>query len=255
MMDEALDLRARELKDAGEPFALATVVRTLNATAAKPGAKALVRRDGGIDIGWIGGGCVRAAIGRAAREALADGRPRLISLRPEELLAADGVAAGEERDGAVFARNGCPSEGSMDIFIEPVAPKPVVVIFGASPVADALAELAPHLGYDVDRSGASTTAPTDVSGRFVVVATQGAGDLDALRAALAASADYRAFVGSRRKFSKLAERLVGVDPNVLAAVSAPAGLNISAITPEEIALSILAEITAQRRGAQRSESA
>ena len=86
---------------------------------------------------------------KAARDALADGRPRLVSIRPEDLLAELGVKPGENRDGVKFARNMCPSQGTMDIFVEPVLPRPALVVLGASPVAVALAEQARPLGYHV----------------------------------------------------------------------------------------------------------
>src|SRR5277367_1746860 len=111
-------------KSAGEPFALATVVRTVAATAAKAGAKAVILPDGTISEGWIGGGCARAAVLKAARDALADGVSRLVSVWPGDVLAEQGVAAGDERDGVRFAKNMCPSQGSMDIFVEPVLPLP-----------------------------------------------------------------------------------------------------------------------------------
>ncbi|MGL5011218.1 MAG: XdhC family protein, partial [Paracoccaceae bacterium] len=141
--------QAADLKAAGEPFALATVVRTVDLTAAKAGAKAVIRADGTISDGWIGGGCARGAVLRAAREALGDGQPRLISVSPEDVLAQQGVTAGEMRDGVRFARSMCPSRGTMDIFIEPVIPRPMLVICGASPVAQALAALAPQFDFAV----------------------------------------------------------------------------------------------------------
>ncbi len=250
------------LRAQGAPFAIATVVRTVDATSAKPGAKAIILPDGSIAEGWIGGGCARSAVGKAGAAAIAEGRPQFISLRPEELLAAEGVAPGEERHGVRFARNGCPSKGSMDVFVEPVLPQPRLVVFGAGPVAMALCDLAGR--FDLHRTLAAPgltegTAEVVQDGfaleaggagqRFVVVATQGKGDEAGLRAALASGAAYVAFVGSRRKFATLAARLAadGMGAEDLARVKAPAGLDIHAITPEEIALSILAEITALRR--------
>jgi xanthine dehydrogenase accessory factor len=257
-------LRAR-----GEPFALATVVRTVDATSAKPGAKAIVLADGMIADGWIGGGCARSAVAKAAAAALRTGQPQFISLRPEELLAAEGVAPGEERQGVRFARNGCPSRGSMDIFVEPVLPQPRLVVFGAGPVARELASLAGR--FNLHRTLAApglTSGEADVvqdgfvldaaaqGRRFIVVATQGKADEAGLRAALASGADYIAFVGSRRKFATLSDRLRadGIAPEALARVKAPAGLDIHAITPEEIALSILAEITLVRRDGGRGRA-
>jgi xanthine dehydrogenase accessory factor len=265
--ERRMQARIERLKSEGRAFALATVVRTLDATSAKPGAKALILDDGSIVEGWIGGGCARGAVGRAALQALAEGKPQFISLRPEDVLESQGLAAGEERDGVRFARNGCPSKGSMDIFVEPVLPQPRLTILGAGPVALALADLAGGFDFhrtlaapglagqalpavEVQRDGFVLEAGT---GGFVVVATQGRGDEAGLRAALAAPAQRVAFVGSRRKFATLAARLRadGVDAARLEAVKAPAGLDIHAITPEEIALSILAEIVSWRRAGLR----
>jgi xanthine dehydrogenase accessory factor len=269
---EVLDLVA-QMKAAEESFVLATVVRTVSVTAAKAGAKAIIRPDGSIVAGWIGGGCARGAVLRAAREALADGSPRMVSVQPENLLAELGVKPGENRDGVRFASNMCPSKGTMDIFVEPVLPHPSLVILGASPVALSLAAQARTLGYHV-----TLAAPaTDLAGkpdadrlidgfglgdlsaarRFVVVSTQGKGDEAALRAAVATEAAYHAFVGSRRKMASLRAKLLaeGIEAALLDSVKAPAGLDLGAITPEEIAMSILAEITLERRRGQRASPA
>ena len=265
---EVMDLIA-QMKAAEQAFVLATVVRTVSVTAAKAGAKAIIRPDGTIVAGWIGGGCARGAVLKAAREALADGEPRMVSVQPEDVLAELGVKPGENRGGIRFASNLCPSQGTMDIFVEPVLPHPSLVIFGASPVALSLATLARQLGYHVTLAApagdlvAVPEADRLVEGfvlgelnqarRFVVVSTQGKGDEAALRAAVATKAEYHAFVGSRRKMAALREKLVadGTAQDALARVKAPAGLDLGAITPEEIAMSILAEITVQRRRSQR----
>ena len=123
------------MKEEGQPFALATVVRTVAATAAKAGARAVILPDGTIVEGWIGGGCARAAVIKAARQALADGRVRLVSIQPADLLDQRGVAAGDELEGIAFATNWCPSQGTMDIFVEPVLPRPEIVICGSNPAA------------------------------------------------------------------------------------------------------------------------
>jgi xanthine dehydrogenase accessory factor len=265
---EVMDLVA-QMKAAERAFVLATVVRTVSVTAAKAGAKAIIAPDGSIVAGWIGGGCARGAVLKAAREALADGEPRMVSVQPEDLLAELGVKAGESRQGVRFAANFCPSQGTMDIFVEPVLPHPSLVIFGASPVAVSLAAQARTLGYHVTLAAPAADRPDTVEAdtlvdgfvlaelhqakRFVVVSTQGKGDEAALRAALAIDAAYQAFVGSRRKMAALGEKLAaqGVASSALAAVKAPAGLDLGAITPEEIAMSILAEITQLRRRGQR----
>lgn len=267
--DDVLDLAA-EKKARGEAFALATVVRTVSVTAAKAGAKAVIADDGSISGGWIGGGCARAAVVRAARSALSDGRARLVSIKPEDLLAESGTRAGEEVAGVTFAVNHCPSQGSMDIFVEPILPKPILFILGASPVAVALADLGARLGFAVtvaahagdraafgrvdrfvDGLGVDETAGRE---RYVVVATQGASDRAALETALRAGAASIAFVGSRRKAAALAEALLSsgaATAERISAIKSPAGLDIGAITSEEIALSIIAEIVAARRQGQR----
>jgi xanthine dehydrogenase accessory factor len=262
--------RAADLTDAGEAFVLATVVRTVSATAAKAGAKAIIRSDGTIVQGWIGGGCARGAVLKAARDAIADGKPRFVSVQPEDLLAEHGVSAGTEREGVRFARNMCPSKGTMDIFIEPVMPAPIVVILGSSPVAIALAKNAPGFGFQVtvcapaDEQPAFASVDARIEGfmietgeprdRFIVVSTQGRGDEAALRAALSVQAAYVAFVGSKAKAAALAAKVsnTGVGAQRLASLKAPAGLDIGAITPEEIALSIIAEIVQIRRQYQRN---
>ena len=265
---EVMDLVA-QLKAAEEAFVLATVVRTVSVTAAKAGAKAIIRPDGTIVAGWIGGGCARGAVLKAAQEALADGEPRMVSVQPENLLAELGVRPGENREGVRFASNMCPSKGTMDIFVEPVLPHPSLVILGGSPVALSLAAQARRLGYHVTVAAAradlveSPDADLVIDGlvlgklnqakRFVVVSTQGKGDEAALRAAIDTPAAYRAFVGSRRKMAALRAKLIGdgCDASAIDRVKAPAGLDLGAITPEEIAMSILAEITVERRRGQR----
>ncbi|WP_419247691.1 XdhC family protein [Roseibium aggregatum] len=254
------------------PYVLATVVRTISVTAAKAGAKAVIAADGTIAGGWIGGGCARGAVLKAAREALEDGETRLISIQPADLLAERGVAPGEEREGVRFAKNMCPSQGTMDIFIEPVLPRPNLVICGSSPVAIALAKQAPGIGFDV-----TVCAPAEdlsayrVANRridtydlsqlgnaenFVVVSTQGRGDLAALEGALKATTRHLGFVGSRRKIAALKEKLreKGFGETDLERIEGPAGLDLGAITPEEIALSILAELLLIRRKDQRQKN-
>jgi len=143
---DVLDL-ANDMKARGEAFALATVVRTVSVTAAKAGAKAVIRADGSISGGWIGGGCARGAVLKAARAAIADGQPRLVSIQPKDLLDELGVKPGEAREGIEFARNNCPSQGTMDVFVEPVLPKPHLIICGSSPVAIALADVSSRAGF------------------------------------------------------------------------------------------------------------
>jgi xanthine dehydrogenase accessory factor len=261
------------LKADGEAFAIATVVRTVAATAAKAGAKAVIRADGSISAGWIGGGCARAAVLNAARQALADGKARLVSVQPVDVLKDQGLRPGDARDGIQFARNMCPSHGTMDVFVEPILPRPALVVCGGSPVAVAVAELAARFGFAV-----TVAAPADDHGRFAgadammdgfdlaglspatafaVVATQGSGDEAALKAAVNGVSGYVAFVGSHRKAAAVRDALAagGVDAERLARVRAPAGLDIGAVTPEEIALSIVAEMVEVRRRGQTVRAA
>ena len=275
-MDRASDIldTISSKKSAGVPFALATVVRTVAATAAKAGAKAVILPDGTISEGWIGGGCARAAVLKAARDALLDGKSRLVSVQPPDALEGGGHKAGEEEGGVRFANNMCPSQGTMDIFIEPVLPRPDVVICGSSPVAVAIADLARRTGFavtvcapaaeqgafgDADRRIEGYALPVnEPAARYVVVSTQGRGDEAALSAALAVDADYVAFVGSRKKAQALKAALAerGVAAERLAKLKAPAGLDLGAITPDEIAIAILAEIVAvRRRGRARGSAA
>lgn len=260
------------LRGEAEPFALATVVRTISVTAAKAGAKAIIARDGSIVGGWIGGGCARSAVIKAAKGSIEDGKTRLISIQPEDLLAEIGVESGDHREGVQFAKNMCPSKGTMDIFVEPVLPRPSLAIFGSSPVAVALAQQAPSIGFDIticapaeDQSTFPDTGNLldgfDIplnsnSERYFIVSTQGRGDLAALEAALNADAKHIAFVGSRRKIASLKEKLgeKGIEKSVLSRLHGPAGLDLGAITPEEIALSILAELLMVRRMGQRGSN-
>jgi xanthine dehydrogenase accessory factor len=164
-----------------------------------------------------------------------------------------------------FATNMCPSQGTMDVFVEPVLPQPQIVVCGSSPVAVAIADFAKRAGFGVvvcapaAEQAAFTEAEQRIEGyalpveqrgaRYVVVSTQGRGDEAALSAALAVNADYIAFVGSRKKADALKRSLArrGIANERLEKLKAPAGLDLGAITPEEIAISIVAEIVALRR--------
>ena len=247
LLSDDLMKAAEQMRARSEPFAYATIVRTAGATAAKPGAKALIGADGTILRGFLGGGCTRGAVRRAALAALETGAPQFVSIAPEELLEERGVAAGTEEDGVTYALNGCPSRGTVDIFIEPSLPMPEVLVLGASPVAEAIARLAPQFNWTVTRE--ATVARSAPRFRASVVATQGQGDLDALTFALTDPADHIAFVGSARKFATLREKLIGIEPAIIDKVSAPAGLDIGAVTPEEIALTIMAELVQALRAA------
>ncbi len=249
---------ANGMKAKGESFAIATVVRTVAATAAKAGAKALIGANGAISGGWIGGGCARSAVLKAAAACLADGQPRLLSVQPEDVLTAQGVRSGDAKDGIQFAKNACPSKGTMDIFIEPYLPKPHLAIYGASPVAVALAEIASRMGFyisAVDDCLAEDLHLIDLPHpvNYIVIATQGAGDYAALTAAMNIECNYIALVASQKKAAVLTAKLKdsGISGNRLASLHAPAGLDLGAITPDEIAFSIVAELIKLRRRGHR----
>jgi xanthine dehydrogenase accessory factor len=243
--------------DGAAPYARATVVRTEGATAAKAGAKAIVTAEGEL-IGWLGGGCLRGAVVRAAQQAMKTGAPRLIRVRPKEQ-----VLSNRDSDGVELYPSSCPGKGSSEIFIEPVLPKPLMVIIGASYVAKALADLAPMLGFepvqmaalgsDAARSIAAPSQYPGTSRAFIVVATQGSGDYAALKAAMGTAAPYVAFVGSLAKSKAMRARLLedGTPESALGRLHAPAGLDIRSETPAEIAVAILAEIISLRRARGR----
>jgi xanthine dehydrogenase accessory factor len=256
--EDIIDCMAR-LKGEGQPFAIATVVRTQPATSAKVGAKAVITADGNT-AGWVGGGCVEGVVRSAAAQAMSDGQARLVRVQPAD--------AAPVADGAEEFKSICPSGGTAEVFVEPVLPRPSLIVAGASQTARALCDLGRRLGFAVTAAALTgdlgkmpevdlcldsfdlTMVPGAGAG-YVVVASQGKRDREALAAALASGAPFIAFVGSRRKAAKLKKELIdgGGDPARVNAIRSPAGLDIGAVTPEEIALSILAEIVQARRSA------
>ena len=247
-------------KDDNQPFVLATVVRTEDSTAGHPGDKAIICADGTV-IGWVGGGCALGAVKKAAAAALEDGQPRLIRVKPKDMLEGEAPVEGLE-----LHPSSCPSRGTTEVFIDPILQRPSLLIVGTSPVAKSLCGLAKPLGYAVTVAGAAEDLaafedadhridnldplPDDApSFHFVVVSTQGKRDRDSLIFGLSTGAGYVAFVASRRKAEKINGHLLeaGLDPERIAAVRSPAGLEIGAETPDEIALSIFADMVRERR--------
>ena len=242
------------LRATGDAFCVVTVLRTADATSAKAGAKAAVTCDGRI-LGHLGGACVQRAVRGAAEAALAEGRPRLIRVKPS-----DKVVAMTDPDGMETYTSGCPSGGTVDLLIEPYDHAPRLVILGESPIAAALAAHGTMAGFRVCVGGALDTpcttrfdpgniAALGVEPRdFVVVASQGSGDGAALRAALETPARGVSMVASRRKARVLKDRLIaaGMAQERVSRLKSPAGLDIGALDPHEIALSILAEIIGWR---------
>ncbi len=261
MFDQFLK-ETEELIAHGESFVTATVVRALPPTSGKPGDKAIIHADGRIS-GWIGGGCAQPVVVKEALKAQADGRPRLVRISPSD---------SNPEEGIVDYTMTCHSGGALDIYLEPVKPKPQIMILGRSPVAQILARLGSTIGYGVsvvssespkeDTAGTENIVADDfklpdgkiTSQTFVVVSTQGEGDEEALEQASNSDAVYVAFVASKTKAGKVLEFLKtrGVSQEKISRVRAPAGLNIGATSPEEIAVSILAEIVQIRANAAKS---
>jgi xanthine dehydrogenase accessory factor len=237
LLSLAAELRRRE-----EPFALAIVVRCERPTSAKPGAKALIRADGTV-TGWIGGACAEPVVVREAMAALRDGQPRLVSLVGES-----GRGAGRT-EGIREHPMTCHSGGTLEIYVEPHLPKPLLVLVGHGPVVEALAALGRAVEYTVAVVGAA--AGPNALDRLsltprasVVVASHGEVDEGMLERVLATSAGYVSLVASRKRAAAIVENLRrhGVSVERLGRLKAPAGLDIGAVTPTEIAVSILAEI-------------
>jgi xanthine dehydrogenase accessory factor len=254
--------RAAELTRRGESFVVAVVVRREPASSAQVGNTALVTESGEYH-GWLGGSCIHSTVVREAVAALRDAAPRLISLSPDP--------GADRRAGVTSFPMTCQSGGSVDIFLEPVLPAPRLLLFGVSPAAQALARLGKVMGYEVlvvdpdaDRSAfpdadriVAEFRPQDFADRpasqkkrlFAVVATLGQHDEEATLAAMAVDPAYLGVVASRKRFSQIRETLgeQGASSNALDRITNPAGLNIGARAPEEVALSILAEIVQVRR--------
>ena len=244
MADDLLAL-AYALSQRGEPFVLATVVRCERPTSAKPGAKAIVHADGSV-TGWIGGACAEPTVVREALAALRDGQPRFISLIGE------GGRSPGRTEGVLELTMTCHSGGTLEIYVEPVLPKPELVLVGHGPVLETLADLGKAAGFTVVSVGAdpeALAALTLTPRSYVVVATHGEADEDALARVLASAPAYVSLVASRKRAAVIAESLKrrGVGPERLGALKAPAGLDLGAVTPEEIAVSILAEVVQVRR--------
>lgn len=253
-MPEDLLTLAADLRRRGEPFALATVVRCERPTSAKPGAKALIRPDGRV-VGWVGGACAEPVVAREAQAALRDGQPRLV------VLVGDGGRDPARTEGMVHFPMTCHSGGTLEIYVEPFLPKALLVLVGHGPVIETLATLGETAGFAVSVLPGDTVAGAlrglslDPSAS-VVIATHGELDEEVLTRALATPAGYLSLVASRKRAATIVETLRhrGVPAAQLGRLKAPAGLDIGAVTPEEIAVSILAEII-QARHHRRAEPA
>ncbi|HJQ70809.1 MAG TPA: XdhC family protein [Blastocatellia bacterium] len=250
--DQAARLRASE-----QPFVIATVVAYKSPQSARPGSKAIIKADGSID-GWVGGGCVQPIVAREAQKALQTGKPKLVSISPE-------AAHGDWKGVEVYQMT-CQGGGSLEIYLEPVIPKPELLIVGRSPVAEILVGLGRMLDFKVTLADPEATPEqfpeadlviADLqaararinSGSFVVIATMGNGDEEGLQAVAGTGPRYAGLVASKEKAKSLFQYLrdKGAAAEDLDRIKCPAGLELGSETLPEIALSVMAEITRLRR--------
>ena len=252
VFEQANELRAKE-----QPFVLATVVAYKSPQSAKPGSKAIIQSDGTI-TGWVGGGCVQPIVLREAKKALETGQPKLLSISPD--------SNHEDWEGVEPYRMSCEGGGSLEIYLEPVLPKPDLLIVGRSPVAEIVSELGALLGFNVGLADTQASKEQFSQAQFilhdlktvrqrikessyVVVATMGNGDEEGLLAVVGATPKYLGLVASKKKAKALFEyaREQGATEEQLARIKCPAGLELGGNTMPEIALSVMAEITQVRR--------
>jgi xanthine dehydrogenase accessory factor len=254
---------AAQFEREGRPFALITVVRCEAPTSAKPGAKGIVDAAGEIH-GWIGGGCAQPAVIKSARQALADGQPRLVRISPG--MSDDAV------EGIVEFGMPCHSGGTLDIFVDPVNVVPSLLVIGTSAAGCAVAAFAASSGFaaTIAGSGVAVGRVSDavvivdsferargIEAQFVVVATQGKRDEEGIELALSTKAQFIGLIASERKAEKLKDALRqrGQSAENLARITAPVGVPIQAQTPEEIGVSVVAEIIRVRRSLARAVEA
>ncbi|HYS13729.1 MAG TPA: XdhC family protein [Burkholderiaceae bacterium] len=261
MKFELLEIASR-LAAHDEAFAICTVVRREPPSSARVGDTALVTSHGDV-FGWAGGGCTRSTLLRESLRAIADGEPRLLSLSPDPEQV--------QRSGVVALPMTCRSGGTVELYVEPVLPTLRVVVVGSTPVARAAVRIAVAMGYRADvvdrqaRAGDFSETvrvlprlgpETIERGAHVLVATMDESDLEALEAALRLHPAYIGVIASRKRFGELRDALSarGIGRAMLDTIVAPAGLDIGARSPEEIALSVIAQIVERRRrGTGREE--
>ncbi len=247
ILDVLVDMRAT-----GEPYAVATVVETQGSVSAKTGAKAIIDKDGRVVAGWVGGGCAESTACSTALDCLREGKTRVIDIDlDDEVLGA-----------------GMPCGGSMRVYVEPVLPRPALWIMGHGRVAECICQIGDLMGFEVivndpmvtrdaypnaaqlivddDLDYAKLTPEAD---DFVVIATQHKGDHQSIQRALQSDARYIALIASRKRSRLVMDylRSEGLEPEQLERVRAPAGLDLGARTPEEIALCVISEIVMERR--------
>ena len=253
MLDDHIFEQLEELRSQDRNAAVAVVVNRKAPTSGKPGDKALITEEGDVH-GWIGGGCTKGIVIKEAIASLKDQKPRLVKIAP-------GAETRTDQQGVKTYGMMCQSEGSVDVYIEPMIPASKIFIFGRSHIAKALCEIGAAAGYEM-------TVISDLSEHemfpkarkfhaltgfevgqlrstdFVVVCTQGEDDEKSLEAAVSSEANYVAFVSSHRKANAIFRSLKknGTPIEKLAQVKTPAGLDLNAKSPQDVAISILAQI-------------
>jgi len=259
-IDTLLQLEQR-LIEAAQPFAVVTVIRAGPPTSAWVGAQALVDGEGVLH-GWIGGGCSRTIVIQAALQAIRSGSPKRVRISNEAAMADADVE---------LHTMPCASNGTLELFIQPTLPAPLVLVLGSTPTALEACVLAQRvglrvcaaanvstplvaLGLDHVIQGFNIDALSQVKPQMILVATQGDCDEDALEAALRTSAAAVLLVASARKAEKLRDAMLlrGIAPERLKALHAPAGPHIHAHTPLEIALGAVAGLVTLRRELERA---
>jgi xanthine dehydrogenase accessory factor len=237
--------RASRLRTGRTPFVLATVVRAERPTSARPGDQALVLADGTVE-GFVGGSCAESTVTLESLRVLSSGEAGLLRITP------GGGGDQPSPPGVRTVDNPCLSGGALEIFLEPVLPPALVLVVGDSPVAAALVRLGGALDHEVV-AVADTAAALPPDTAALVVAAHGQGDEEAaLAAALVAGVPYVALVASRRRAAGVLSALAARGVPGTERVHAPAGLDLGARTPTEIALSIYAQLVAERGGRGRA---
>ncbi|HEY2789808.1 MAG TPA: XdhC family protein [Gaiellales bacterium] len=247
MITAAMSRRAEELAAGGAPFVTATVVRAQRPTSVQAGNVALVLADGAIE-GFVGGVCTEHSVRAYALQAIQTGEAVLLRILPfsDEEQPPDDM---RDAEGAVTVQNPCLSGGAIEVFLEPVLPAPRVLVVGDTPVAVAVLRLGTELGLGMAHVDGGDVEPR-TGDLALVVAAHGRDELHTLRQGLEAGIAYVGLVASRKRGDGVLGELRGdgVCEEHVARIDVPAGLDIGARTPAEIALSILARIVAVRNG-------
>jgi len=238
-----LEVRATMLRDQGVPFVRARVVLAQRPTSARAGDEAIIHADGSIE-GFVGGTCAESTVRAQSLMLLDSKEPLLLRITPTEESGSDGP--GDTASGTLTVHNPCLSGGTLEIFLDPVVPPPLVQVLGDGPIAAALTRLAGELDYRITTVDRQTVHDA----LAVVVASHGRGEVDALAAALDAGVPYIGLVASRKRGIGVLAELAELRPDLAriapGRVHSPAGLDIGGRTAAEIALSILAQVVSTR---------